>query len=288
MAQLVDICSLYGRDENSIAVGFTLPFFFQIIQYLLLYFGLQPFVESVFLVHVHLVEDGDGWLVEGFDVLEGAVYNPELVLELLMRNIYNMQKYIRLPHFIQSALKALNQVMRKFADETDGIGEENVLVGGQAQAPRRWIERGEQYIFGQRRRTGERVEQSRFACVGVTDNRGERPLAALAPGALRRSLAAHGFEFALDARDAVLHAAAVRFQLRFTFTAAHSNPAFLARQVAPESCQPREQMLQLREFDLQFAFLRPRALGEDVEDQGGAIEDFALETFFQVAALGGG
>ena len=44
-------------------------------------------------------------------------------------------------------------------------------------------------------------------------------------------------------------------------------------------------MLELREFDLQFAFLRARALGEDVEDQGGAIEDFALETFFKIAAL---
>src|SRR5688572_8368903 len=118
MPQLIDICSLYGRDENSIAVGFTLPFFFQIIQDLLLYFRLQPFIKGVFLVHVHLVEDGNRWLVESFYVLQGAVYNPELVLELLMRNIYNMQKYIRLPDLIKSALETLNQVMRKFADES--------------------------------------------------------------------------------------------------------------------------------------------------------------------------
>ena len=46
-------------------------------------------------------------------------------------------------------------------------------------------------------------------------------------------------------------------------------------------------MLQLREFDLQFAFAGARALREDVENQRGAIEHLALENLFQVAALRG-
>ena len=46
-------------------------------------------------------------------------------------------------------------------------------------------------------------------------------------------------------------------------------------------------MLQLRQLDLQFAFPRPGALGEDVENQRRAIEHFALENPFQVAALRG-
>src|SRR5687767_2239294 len=44
-------------------------------------------------------------------------------------------------------------------------------------------------------------------------------------------------------------------------------------------------MFELREFDLQLALLRARALREDVENQRSAIEDLALENLFQVARL---
>ena len=44
-------------------------------------------------------------------------------------------------------------------------------------------------------------------------------------------------------------------------------------------------MLKLREFDLQFAFPRPGALREDVENERRAVEDFAVENLFKIAAL---
>ena len=44
-------------------------------------------------------------------------------------------------------------------------------------------------------------------------------------------------------------------------------------------------MLKLREFDLQFAFPRAGALREDVENQRRAVEDFAVENLFEIAAL---
>jgi hypothetical protein len=47
-------------------------------------------------------------------------------------------------------------------------------------------------------------------------------------------------------------------------------------------------MLELCEFDLEFAFTRASALRKDVEDERGAIQDFDLEDFFQVARLRGG
>src|SRR2546430_17229256 len=46
-------------------------------------------------------------------------------------------------------------------------------------------------------------------------------------------------------------------------------------------------MLQLRQLNLKFAFARPGALREDVENQRRAVEHFALENLFQVAALRG-
>jgi len=46
-------------------------------------------------------------------------------------------------------------------------------------------------------------------------------------------------------------------------------------------------MLKLREFNLHFAFARAGALRENVEDERGAIQNFALKDFFKVAALRG-
>ena len=46
-------------------------------------------------------------------------------------------------------------------------------------------------------------------------------------------------------------------------------------------------MLQLREFNLHLAFARAGALRENVENERRAVEDFAVEDFFQVAALRG-
>jgi hypothetical protein len=44
-------------------------------------------------------------------------------------------------------------------------------------------------------------------------------------------------------------------------------------------------VLQLRELDLQLAFVRACALREDIEDQAGAVDDAALGEFFEIALL---
>jgi hypothetical protein len=44
-------------------------------------------------------------------------------------------------------------------------------------------------------------------------------------------------------------------------------------------------VLQLRELDLQLAFVRASALREDVENQSGAVDDAALGELFEVALL---
>ena len=49
--------------------------------------------------------------------------------------------------------------------------------------------------------------------------------------------------------------------------------------------EPRQQVLQLRELDLQLAFARPRAAREDVEDQLRAIDDLAADLLFDLAQL---
>src|SRR6266700_8327412 len=101
-------------------------------------------------------------------------------------------------------------------------------------------------------------------------------MSALASVALGGPCPPHHLQVPRNAGDAVLHPAAVGFQLRLAFAPAHPNSALLPGQVAPEPRQARQQMLELRQFDLQLAFSRAGALGENIEDERGAIENLAI------------
>ena len=104
--------------------------------------------------------------------------------------------------------------------------------------------------------------------------------------ALDRAHFAHAFQFPLQFRDPFLHPAAIHFELRFA-RPARANSARLPRKVRPHSRQTREQILQLREFDLQPPFPTARALRKDVENELRAIQHFARKKIFQIAALRG-
>ncbi len=97
----------------------------------------------------------------------------------------------------------------------------------------------------------------------------------------------HRFEIGRDFLDPFLHAAAVRFQLRLAFAAAHADAPGLPGKMPPEPRQPRQQMLQLRQLHLQLALARAGAQGEYVKNKGGAIQDFAGEDLLEIARLRG-
>ena len=70
--------------------------------------------------------------------------------------------------------------------------------------------------------------------------------------------------------------------------AAGADPATgLAGEVATPAAQPLHQVLQLGQLDLRLALLGLRVLGEDVEDQRGAVDDLDLDPVLEVAQLAG-
>ena len=64
-----------------------------------------------------------------------------------------------------------------------------------------------------------------------------------------------------------------------------ADAASQARQRGARSDEPRQQVLELRELDLQLAFPRSRAPREDVEDELRAIDDLAPHRLLEVAQL---
>ena len=85
--------------------------------------------------------------------------------------------------------------------------------------------------------------------------------------------------------DTLADQPAVGLELGFA-RAAQADTALLPFQVSPAANQTRGQVLQLRQFHLQLALVGGGALGENVEDQAGAVQHPDLQALFQVALLG--
>ena len=156
---------------------------------------------------------------------------------------------------------------------------------GSSQPPHRRVECGEELVLDQHARRGQAVHQRRLPRVGVarpaprSDTarwRGSRDAGArvrVTSSSRRRKLA-----------DAFAHAPAVDLELRLTGTAC-ADAAAQTRQVLPLARQPRQQVLQLRQLDLQLAGQAVGALREDVENELAAIDHLDLERALEVALL---
>ena len=112
------------------------------------------------------------------------------------------------------------------------------------------VERGEHLRVRQHLRAGQPVEQRRLAGVGVTHQRdgGQRNGLPLPP--LRGAASAHPLQIFIDGLDALMNAPAVGFELGFA-GASGSDAAAQPRHGRAVAGQPRQQIVQLRQLDLQ-------------------------------------
>src|SRR5436190_496519 len=187
-----------------------------------------------------------------------------------------MNEQISFADFFQCRLERFDQRVRKLSEEPDRVREQDPLLVRQNKASRRRVQRGKKFVLRYHVRSGKQIQQSRFPRVRITDYCSDRPLMSFSSLSLNGSRFPHRFQLALEPRDSFLHAPAVDFQLRFT-RAACADPAGLARQVMPQSSEARQEILQLRELDLQSAFPTSRPLRKNIQDQLRSVEDLARE-----------
>ena len=120
----------------------------------------------------------------------------------------------------------------------------------------------------------EPVEERRLAGVGVADQRHGGHERLVAPLAQLSAPPAHLLDVVADHLDARADPAAVHLELGLARTPG-ADAAAEPRERAAGADQARQQVLELRQLDLQLAFARARAPGEDVEDELRAIDDLA-------------
>ena len=92
-------------------------------------------------------------------------------------------------------------------------------------------------------------------------------------------------DFVLKARDALADQAAVGLDLGFAGPTHEAEAAALALQMGPRPHQAAALIIQMRQFDLQRAFLGLGAAAEDFQDQAGAVENLGVPGLLEIALL---
>src|SRR2546422_5736411 len=140
----------------------------------------------------------------------------------------------------------------------------------------------EQPVLDEHIVTRRRLARVRLPGVRVAPQRGRGEIAASLP--LIGAMLGDVLEPLLERGDLAADRAAVGFELGFA-RSPEADTAADTRQVVPHPRQARQQILELRQLDLQLRFVAARARREDVENDLGAVHHAHAETFLELHAL---
>ena len=179
--------------------------------------------------------------------------------------------------------------MRQLADKANRIAQQDLLRIRNALFARGRVERVKQTIVRFDARAGQLIEQRGLACIGVAHNGNHRQFRLFALAALHRAHLPHLFQLGFQLVNSLADVAAVGLQLGLA-RAARTDRAFaaacrLAHQMRPHAGQTWQDILVLRQFNLQLALTRAGALRENVQNQRRAIEHGAFGQLLKVARL---
>ena len=201
------------------------------------------------------------------------------------RGVDDVEEQRRVGQLLEGGAEGGDQIGRQVADEPDGVGDDDLALAREAQAARGGVEGREHLVGDVHLGAGERPQQGALARVGVADDGEDRHRAPPPPLPPVLALGGELLELALEAGHAVAGAPAVDLELG------------LARPPAPDAAgeprqrdlgplrEPRQQVLELGQLDLQLAVAGGRVLREDVEDELGAVDHPQLHALAEVARL---
>jgi len=241
---------------------------------------------------VDLVDDDLDRQLVRTDLAQNRVDGGDLLDERLLgsRPVDDVEDEVRHERLLERRGEAFDQLVRQAADEADRVGDE-VAPPFVLEAARHRIECLEQPIAHRDIRVGQCVEERRLPGVRVAGERHGRSLGAppLLPPDV--ALAAELAQPPAQQRDAAACKTLVCLELRFTRAAGPGSGAQTARaaaeplEVLPHPAHPGEVVFELRELDLELSLGAHGVLGEDVEDQLGAVDDARLQRVLERALL---
>ena len=241
---------------------------------------------------IDLVDDDLEREVGCADLVQHGVDRRSLFIELIVgrRRVDDVEDEIGHQGFLEGRGESLHELGRETPDEADGVCHEVAATLVHERSGGR-IERLEQAVVHGHVCIGQGIQQRRLAHVRVAGERHGRRLrpAAFLPSDL--ALLAQITQTTPQERDAAACDPAVALELRLTGTPSPDSGSERARtasqtlEVLPHAPHPRQVVFELGELDLKLPLGADRVLGEDVQDQLGAIDDTRLERVLECALL---
>ncbi len=228
----------------------------------------------------------------GDDLGDHLVHGVDLGQRVDVGAVDDVHQQIGVDDLLQGGAERLDQLGGQVPDEADGVGEHERPAVVPFGAPGGGLQGGEQGVLHQHARPGQRVGQAGLAGVGVADD-GDRGHVAVQPAAaLGVADLLHVLDLAAQLGHPLADAAPIGFDLGLTGTAQpHASPAAAGaatglpgHRLAP-AAQPRQHVLHLGQRHVRLALPAGGVLGEDIEDQRGAVDHLDLHRLFQRGQL---
>ena len=227
------------------------------------------------------------------DLGEHLAHRRQLPLGVGVGAVDDVQDQVGVGHLLQGRAERLHELVGQVPHEADGVAHRvDPAVAGR-RTTGGGVEGREQRVLDEHACVGEPVEQRGLARVGVAGDGDARDL--VAPTTLPLGVAGglHVREVAAQLGDLGVDPAPVGLDLRLTGATATDAGATgdtatrLAGEVATPATEALLHVVELGELDLRLALLALRVLGEDVEDQRGAVDDLDLDLVLEVPELAG-
>ena len=188
-------------------------------------------------------------------------------------------------------------MVRQALDEADGVRHHHLAPFIDLDATGGCVESGEELVLHQYVGPGQGAQDGRLAGVGVAHQCCTVLLAAAAR--LYFTVGGHLDKILFELGHALAHEPPIRFKLGLA-GAAGADAARLPLEMGPQLGQARQHVLDLCQLHLHPSLTGAGVVGEDVEDQFGAVDDrhlaciarfvglrlHAVENLLDVAALG--
>ena len=236
---------------------------------------------------IDFVENDERWVFAGSDFLEHFPGCFEVSFEFGIGDVDQVYQQIRDNGFFESRLEGIDEPVGQASNETNRIGDQDVLAFVEVEPARGGVEGGEELVDGEGVGTGEGVEERRLPGIRVSNNGYCRDGLPESFGALDVAMFDHLLELFFDVGDPVVDHPAIGFELGFALAAGSGAAAALATQVGPRPGEARQGVLHAGQRDLQDRFLGLGPFGKDIDDDFLPIDDADFGFAFPVALLGG-
>ena len=190
-----------------------------------------------------------------------------------MRDVDDVHEDVGFSHFVERTLESFDELGGKFADESDRVAQQewNVLDDYLSDGG---VEGCEEFVFGENVRFRKQVHKGTLANVGVADKSESYHLSAVP--ALGAHLPVYLGKLFLEPGNSLLNDSAVGLNLGFSHTAAGTSSSPLPFEVSPHAGQAWKHVIVFGQLYLHLGIGRLGPLGEDFQDEAGAVDYYAV------------